>query len=187
MRLLLLIIGALAGMALVALGVVTTVDGIKGFSDVRIEDTRTPIPGDREVELDAGKYVLFYEVSEESVSHLDQGEFPIPALDVTVRLAGDGSPLDLDDYSADFDVSSGGRAARAAATLEVPEDGTYEIAARTPARASEPAVVLGRPITRRVLRLIAGLAGVVAGLGMVALAAALGIGLAVRGRPKASA
>ena len=185
MRRLLLIFGALAGMALAAVGGVTTVDAIGSFSDVRIEDTRTPIPGAREVKLDAGKYVLFYEVDDESVSHLDGGPFPVPALDVTVRRAEKGPALDLDDYSGDFNVSSGGRAAQAAATLEAPEDGRYEIAARTGARASAPAVVLGRPITGRILRLIAGLAGIVAGLGIVALVAALAIGLAVRGSKSA--
>lgn len=184
MRHLLLVLGALAAVALTVVGVTTTVDAAGSFSDVRIGDTRTAMPGSREVELDEGKYVVFYEVSDEGVSG-DSDNINVPPLDVRVREAGDGRALDLDDYTTDFDVSSGGRAAQAIATVEVPEDGRYEITATDSADAPSPAVVLGKPITRRILRLVVGIAGSVAGLALLGLVGALAIGFAVRGRKAA--
>ena len=182
MRRILLVLGALAGIALAVFGVAMTVDAIGSFSDVRIGETRTPIPGTRDVQLDEGKYVLFYEVSDDSVSNGGQDGFLVPPLDLAVRGAGGGPPLELSDYSADFNVTTGGRAAQAVATIEVPEDGRYEISARSRAEAAAPTVVLGKPITGRVLRLIVGLAGIMAGLGLLALVAALAIGLAAHRR-----
>ena len=179
MRALLLILGALAGLALVGLGAVTAIDGMEGVSDVRIEETRTSIPGEREVGLEAGKHVVFYEVADDG----EEQTPVVPALEVRVRRPGASRFLELDDYSGDFDVSGGGREAQAISTLEVPEDGRYEIAARGRTDATAPGVVLGHPITPRVLQLIAGVIGVVAGLGLIVLVAVLAIGWAVRTRP----
>jgi hypothetical protein len=179
-RRILLILGALAGIALTVFGVALTVDAVGSFSDVRIGETRTPIPGTRDVQLDEGKYVVFYEVSDDSVGSGGEGGFPVPAFEVTVRRAGDGPPLELSEYSTDFNVNTGGRAAQAVATIEVPEDGLYEIGARSDAAAAAPAVVLGKPITGRVLRLIVGVAGIIAGLSLLALVTALAIALATR-------
>jgi hypothetical protein len=78
-RHLLLILGALAAIALTVVGVSATVDAIGSFSDVRIGDTRTAMPGSREVELDEGKYVVFYEVSDEGVSG-DSDNINVPGL-----------------------------------------------------------------------------------------------------------
>jgi hypothetical protein len=68
-------------------------------------------------------------------------------------------------------ISSGGRAAQAIATVEVPEDGRYEITVTDSADAPSPAVVLGKPITRRILRLVVGIAGSVVGLALLGLVA----------------
>lgn len=186
MRPTLLVLGALAGIALAVLGVSIVVDAIRGFDETRIEETRTALPGSRTAELEEGKYVVFYEVADDSVGDVADGEFPIPALEVSLQRGGSGPALDLDDYSTNFDVSSDGRAARAYATVEVPEAGAYEITAAAGGRASEPAVVLGRPVTGRIFRLITGLAGAAGGLGLVALVCALGIALALRKRPDPS-
>ncbi len=185
MRHLLLILGALAAVALTVVGVTTTVDAAGSFSDVRIGDTRTAIPGSREVSLDEGKYVVFYEVSGEEVSG-DSDNIYVPPLEVRVQDPGGARTLELDDYTTDFDVSSGGRAAQAIATVEVPEDGRYEITVTDSADAPSPAVVLGKPITRRILRLVVGIAGSVAGLALLGLVGALAIGFAVRGRKAAA-
>lgn len=185
MRQLLLILGGLAAIVLSVVSVTITVDAIGSFSDVRIGDTRTSIPGTREVELDEGKYVVFYEVSDEGVSDDSDGNLYVPPLDVRVHLPDAARSLDLDDYSSDFNVSSGGRDAQAIATVEVPEDNRYEITVSGSADAASPAVVLGKPITRRILRLIVGIAGFVAGLALLALTGALAIGFAVR-KPRSS-
>ena len=179
MRYGLLTLGALVAIVLTVVGVTRTVDAVRSFSDVRVGDTRTPIPGEREVDLDEGKYVVFYEVPDEEVSEGDVGSVYEPPLDVRVRLP-DARPLDLDDYSGDFNVSTGGRAAQAIATVQVPEDGRYTLTVSGSADSPSPAVVLGKPITRRALRLIVGIAGSLAGLALLALASALAIGLAVR-------
>jgi len=67
----------------------------------------------------------------------------------------------------------------------VPEDGRFEITVTDSADAPSPAVVLGKPITRRILRLVVGIAGSVAGLALLGLVGALAIGFAVRGRKAA--
>ena len=162
-------------------GVTITVDAVGSFSDVRIGDTRTSIPGSREVELDEGKYVVFYEVDDDVTTELGEGSLTVPPLDLAIRAPDAERPLDLDDYSGDFNVSTGGREAQAIATVEVPEDGRYEITVSSSADAPSPAVVLGKPITRRILRLGVGIAGIVAGLALLGLVGAIAVGFAVRG------
>ncbi len=181
----LLIPGALAAIALAGVGVTTTVDAAGSLSDVRIGDTRTGIPGEREVGLDEGKYVLFYEISGERIRESSDDSIYVPPLDVRVNPAGAARSLDLDDYSGDFNVSTGGREAQAIATIEVPADGRYEIEVRGAADAPSPTVVLGKPITPRILRLIVGIAGSAAGLALLVLVSALAIVFAVRGPKKA--
>ncbi len=181
MRHLLLILGAAAGIAMTVVGVTTTVDAVGSFSDVRIGDTRTPVPGSMLVELDEGKYVVFYEVDDDAITERGEGGLHVPPLDLGIRTPDAARPLDLDDYSGDFNVSSGGREAEAIATVDVPADGRYEITVSSSAGAPSPAVVLGKPITRRILRLGVGIAGIVAGLALLALVGALGVGFAVRG------
>jgi len=179
----LLVLGALAGIALTALGAATAAGAVDALGDTRIGDTRITLPGSRSARLDEGKHVVYYEVEEDSVG--DARDIAVPELQVLVRPEGSRRPLELDDYSAEFDVASGGRAARAVAAVEVPREGDYEItvAARSPAPGST--VVLGRPITGRIARLILGIAGAAGGLGLVALMAALAVARAVRQRREA--
>jgi len=181
----LLTLGALVAIVLTVLGVTRTVDAVRSFSEVRVGDTRTPIPGASEVELDDGKYVLFYEISDAGAPASGDGSLFVPPLDVRVSPAGAARSLDLDDYSTDFDVSTGGRYAQAMATVDVPEEGPYTLAVSGSADDPSPAVVLGRPIIPRILRLIAGIAGAVAGLALLALVCALAIAFAVQGRKAA--
>lgn len=180
LRHLLLILGALAAIVMTLVGVTTTVDAVGTFSDVRIGDTRTSIPGTKEVELDEGKYVVFYEVDDDVTAERGESSLVVPPLDVGIRVPDASRPLDLDDYSGNFNVSTGGREAQAIATVEVPEDGGYEITVSSSADAPAPAVVLGKPITRRILRLGVGITGIVAGLALLALMGALAIAFAVR-------
>ena len=86
-------------------------------------------------ELDEGKYVLFYEVRcEQRVSATTSIPVP-PARRERSAAAGDGPPLELDDYGSDFRVESGGRAAQAAAHGRgSPSEGRYRITASGPAR-----------------------------------------------------
>jgi len=109
----------------------------------------------------------------------------IPRFLVTIRRGGDGPPLAIEDYDSDFRVESGGRAAQAAATIRIPSDGRYRITASGRPDAADSAVVLGRPVTRRVLRLVLGLAAFLAGLALGTLVIAVAAGLSLRGHRQA--
>jgi hypothetical protein len=185
----LLLLGGLAAVALTVLGVTITVDAIDQFSGgARIGKTRTPVPGQRDVTLEARKYVVYYEVDSGFAGGFDETrEIQVPAdLDVAIRRNGDGPPLRLEDYSADFEVSSGGRTAQAWRTVDVPSKGDYRISAAPEVRAAAPAIVLGRPVTGRLVRLVLGIAAVLAGLGLGVLVGAIAIALRVRARSQPS-
>jgi hypothetical protein len=169
----LLALAALAAFALLAWSIPLAVDAVDALSETRIGDTRTAVPGSHEVELEARKHTVFYEVEE-------GGSIDVPPLEVAIRPEGDRPPLALEDFSGNFDLTSGGRQATAIATVRVPEEGRYRIGVTGRAGDDEPAVVLGRPVLPRILRLLGALAAIVAGLGLAALAAAIAIAIALR-------
>lgn len=173
------VLAGAAALALCAWGGTLAYGAIDSLTDgARIGETRTAIPGTTDAELDEGKHVLFYEV--DSSTTTGDERIPVPPLRVTIRRSGDGPPLRLEDYGGSFRVESGGRAAQAAATVRIPSDGRYRITAAGRPDAADPAVVLGRPVTRRVLRLVLGLAAFVAGLALGVLVIAVAAGLALR-------
>jgi len=173
-------IGVAAALGLCVWGGLLMYGAIDSLTDgARQGETRTPIPGVTDVELRKGKYVVFYEVATAAGTAGDN-RIPVPALDLSIRRGGDGPALDLEDYGSDFNVESDGRAAQAALTVRIPGDGRYRITASGRPDADEPAVVLGRPVTRRVLRLVLGVAAFVAGLGLGILLIAVAAGLALR-------
>jgi hypothetical protein len=181
----LLLLGALAAVALTALAITVVVDAIDQFSGgARIGKTRTPVPGQRDATLEERKYVVYYEVDSGFAGGFDKTrEIVVPAeLDLAIRRDGDGPPLPLDDYGGDFEVSSGGRTAQAWRTVEVPRAGNYRISAGPEVRAAAPAIVLGRPVSGRVLRLVFGIAALLAGLGLGGLVGAIAVGLRLRAR-----
>ena len=181
MRVLAAVLGIVAALGLCVWGGVLTYDAVDSLSDgARRGETRTPIPGATDVPLDEGKYVVFYEVDASSVADAD--DIAVPALDLTIRRDGDGPALALEDYGSDFTVDSGGRAAKAALTVEVPGDGRYRITTEGGEDAGDPSVVLGKPVTRRVLRLALGVAAFVAGLALGILVIAIVAGMAFRNR-----
>ena len=178
-RALLAVMGVLAALALCVLGGTLVYDAIDSLADgARHGETRTPIPGTTDVELDEGKYVVYYEVDSGTV--LDADAIVIPSLDVEIRRAGDGPPLELDDYGSNLTVDSGGRAAKAAFTVGVPADGRYRIS--TSGEEGSGSVVLGKPLTRRVLSLVLGGAAFLAGLALGILVVAVVAGLTIRDR-----
>lgn len=187
MRIPLLVLGALVAIVLIVVGVTMTVDAAGSLSDVRIEDTRTAIPGSKDVELEEGKYVVFYEVSDDAGYVGGDGGVYMPPVEMRLTAVGGAQPLELRPYSTDFNISGGGRKGHAFVTVDVPRDGRYALRAEPPgpegaAEAASNGVVLGKPITHRALRLIVGITGILAGLAVLALICALSIGLAVRKR-----
>jgi hypothetical protein len=161
---------------------VTTADAIGSWSGARIGATRTGAPGTRDARLDDVKYVVYYEIDEDSVPATgDADDIPVPAsFRVTIRRGGDGRPLPLEEYGTSFRVTSGDRTARAVWTVQVPQEGRYRIQATAVPGADEPAVVLGRPVGRRVVRLVVGIFGIVGGFVLAIIVGVIAVVLAIR-------
>ena len=162
MRRKLLLAGGLGAAVLVAVGVVLLISGIERLSETRLGETRTPVPGEREVSLEAQKYVIYYEVDDEFAPSGD-GALADPLLDISIR-DGDGSSLDTDDYRVNFNVTSGGRYAQAISTVEPSVSGDYRLRVEGDESARETAVVLGRPVGERLAGLLVGAIVLVVGL-----------------------
>jgi hypothetical protein len=135
--------------AVTAAGVTLAVNNAFELDRGLLEETRTPVPGSRVLELDGRKYNLFYEAEE-------LPESGPPPFRVRIRPVGSDRLLDLDDYSGSFDIS-GGREATAFATVRVPRSGRYRVTTEgDPAvQFREPAVLLGEPVVRRIVRIVA--------------------------------
>jgi hypothetical protein len=130
------------------------------FDDALLEGTRTPIPGQRVVELEARKYNLFFEAPHISDpdgvgDELDEPE--TSPLHVRIRAEGSDRLLDLNGYSGSFTMS-GDRDATAFATVRVPSEGRYRVSVTSSDDLpySNPSIALGEPIARRVIRLVGG-------------------------------
>lgn len=189
MRRMLLPLGALAAAALLLWGITAAIDAAGALSGTRIGATRTSVPGVRDVVLERGRHTLFYEVDESSVEGDGSGdtEIEVPPLDVVIHRSGDGPPLPLEGYSGSFDVTSGGRAATAVRSVQVPDEGRYRIRVANRVDAGSPAVVLGRPIVGRVLRLLVTIAAALGGLALGGLVVASAIALRARGHSEPAA
>ena len=116
MRFALLALGALTAAVLLAWAIPHVVDSAGALTATRIGDTRTPVPGSTDVKLESGKHTVFYEVAE-------GGSIDVPPLEVAIHPQGNRAPLELDGFSGDLDLTSGGRHATAIGTVRVPEDG----------------------------------------------------------------
>jgi hypothetical protein len=102
---------------------------------------RVPVPGLEPLRLDRGEVDVFYA---EDVSLPDDQSLAAPG-DLALRIRGpDGQPLDLRRRSGQ-EVSGSGGTATLIASVDVPADGTYEVATRsaTAAARSRPEVTLG--------------------------------------------
>jgi hypothetical protein len=119
-----------------------------------LEETRTPIPGSRDLRLEERKYNVFYDGTSENE--------PIPPLRVEVVPVGGGGALELDDFGGSLNVGD----AQAIASVEVPREGTYRVAAAgAPRLRVDAEVVLGEPTGKRILTVVLG--GVLAFLGFI--------------------
>jgi hypothetical protein len=136
-----------AGATIAALAAVDLPRGV-------LEETSTPVPGSREVRLEARKYNVFYDGT--------SPEEPIPRMRVEVAPSAGGAALPLDDFGGNLNYGD----AQAIATVEPTRAGLYRITTEgEPSFASEPDVVLGEPIGKRILTVVLGAA--LAFLGLV--------------------
>jgi hypothetical protein len=143
-------LGVLLLFALTAGAVVVAVNAAFDLDRGLLEETRTPVPGAKVLNLEARKYNVFFEADDL------HGE-DAPSLLVRVQgLDVDAAP-ELRDYSGSFTIS-GSRDATAFATVRIPEAGRYRLVSsgQAPGRFAEPAVVLGEPIGGRVGRIVGG-------------------------------
>ena len=62
----------------------------------------------------------------------------------------------------------------------MPQEGRYRIQATAVPAADEPAVVLGRPVGRRVVRLVVGIFGIVGGFELAIVVGVIAVVLAIR-------
>lgn len=159
-----LLLAALAG------GLVAALRTIPDLRHTRIGATRTPVPGSRDAELGAGKYVVYYAAGTTGGAGLARPR------GVQVRIAAPGQPpLPLRPYSGNFHIGSSHVDARAFLTVRVPRAGRYRIVTSghsdQPINASAPRIVLGVPTGGRILRLVGG--------GVLALLAFIGLCFAV--------
>ena len=152
---------------------------VNRLSDIRLEETRTQLPGEREVTLDDRKYIVWIESRSADLTKFSPSPDQIP---VTIRPAG-GTPLTLRDYSGSFTTQSGGREGAAFATVTPPSDGDYVIAGDAPQGIPAASVVLGNPTRNAVLKLILGIALAVVGLIGAIVAVVLAIVLPRKDRP----
>ena len=139
------IVGLVLLVSLVAAGATIAAVSATKLPRGVLEETSTPIPGSRVVQLDARKYNVFYDGTSEQEA--------IPPINVLVMPAGGGAPPELEDFSGSLNFGD----AQAIATVEVPRSGRYRIVARgTPGFTREASVVLGEPIGKRILRVVLG-------------------------------
>ncbi len=165
-------------------GVAFVVDQSFAFDDALIESTRTPIPGQRAMHLDARKYNLFFEARDisnpdrvgDNLSHLESSP-----LRIRIRAAGSDRLLQLHEYTSSFTMS-GGRDSTAFATVTVPDGGRYEVTVSSSDDIpySDPTIAFGEPIGNRVVRVVGGV--ILAGLGFVGGLILLVVTLVLRSR-----
>jgi hypothetical protein len=168
-------------------GVVFVVEQSLGFGDALIEGTRTPIPGQRAVHLDARRYNVFFEarnISNPERVGDDLSDLESSPLHVRIRAQGSDRLLELKGYSTSFTMS-GDRDATAFATVRVPHSGRYEVSVTSSEdiRYSDPTIALGEPIGHRVIKVVGG--AILAGIAFIGGLLLLVVTLILRSRRRA--
>jgi hypothetical protein len=116
-------------------------DDVDGFE-------RAPLPGEATVQLEARKYVLYYEGS--------GAEEAVPAFTVEVLDARTGMPLALEDYGSSLTYSFSGHEGSAQATVTPAQAGAYRVRTTGGRGVSGEAVALGRSLAWPIVRGILG-------------------------------
>jgi hypothetical protein len=168
-------------------GVAFAVQQAFGFDDALLEGTRTPVPGERVVQLEERRYNVFFEAPDiydpDRVGEALDDPSTSP-LRIRVRDAQTERLLDLKGYSGTFTLS-GDRDSTAVASVEIPREGRYRLSVTTSDDLpySSPTIALGEPIRQRVVRLIGGI--VVAAVAFLTGLLILIVTLVVRSRRRA--
>jgi hypothetical protein len=162
-----LVIGVAAGVVGVALVIFAVATG----GDESAKYGQVPIPGRGTVELPEGDVYVFYE---ERTKTSEDESLPIPGgLEYSVRPAGGGPPLTLEDVGFQSEEVSAGDGTRATVNrIDVPAAGPYVVQGNIEGEAGpDPALTLGRTLLQRILG--EGLPFVIGIGGLLALAGAI--------------
>jgi hypothetical protein len=141
------IAGLVLLVAVIAVGVTIAAVSAAELSRGVLEETSTPLPGSRQVRLEARKLNVFYDGA--------SSDEAVPPLRVLIAPAGGGAPLPLEDFGGSLNFGD----AQAIASVEVPRAGPYRITtAGPPGLPSGAEVVLGEPTGKHILRVVLGAA-----------------------------
>jgi hypothetical protein len=144
--------GYLLGGCLIALGVVgailwlftsaTTIpDEVNGFQ-------RGPVTGETTMQLEAHKYVIYYEGS--------SAEVAVPPFEIEIAEARTGTPLAIAPYSGSLTYSILGHEGSAQATVTPERPGAYVVRTTSDVRPIGANVALGRSIAGPIVRALLG-------------------------------
>jgi hypothetical protein len=140
------------GGVLVAAGVVGAVlwfvGSLMSLSDDVDGFERAPLPGEATVQLEARKYVLYYEGS--------RADEAVPAFTVAIADARTGAPLQLEDYGSSLTYSFSGHEGSAQATVTPARAGAYRVRTTGGRGVSGEGVALGHSLAWPILRGILG-------------------------------
>jgi hypothetical protein len=149
---LLIALGIIGG---IAWGVINGVDFVDAVDDFQ----RTPVGRVGTVDLDRGDYVIYGEKG---------GGDGITAVLASVRMrpsGEEGNELDIEEYEAEFTYDVGNRNGRAEFTVEIPDDGEYEILAEG-ISSGATTVAVGPSVAGKLVSAIVG-ALLIGGIGVV--------------------
>jgi Domain of unknown function (DUF4234) len=125
---------------------------------------RVPVPGEATMQLEARKYVVYYEGF--------NADEVVPPFEIEVADGRTGAPLTIAPYGGSLTYSVSGREGSALATVTPAHSGAYAVRTDSDARTSDASVALGRSLAWPILRAILGtfaIGGVVAGSGVILL------------------
>jgi hypothetical protein len=155
--------GYIIGSILIIAGIVGgiawgVVNGV-GFFDAIDDFERAPVGGVQTMDLEAGDMVVYGEKSGGDGTSAQLGRTAIrPA-------GGEGDELTLEQYDAEITYDNGTRVGRAEFTVEIPDDGEYEILSE-PITGGATTVAVGPSVAGKLVSAIVG-ALVIGGLGVI--------------------
>jgi Domain of unknown function (DUF4234) len=140
------------------------VSSLAGISNEVDEFQRVPVPGEATMQLEARKYVVYYE-------GLTADEL-VPPFEIEITDTRTGAPLAIAPYGGSLTYSFSGREGSAQGTLTPAHAGAYAVRTVSGGRTSGASVALGRslawPILRGILSTFA-IGGLLAGSGVILL------------------
>lgn len=144
--------GYLIGGCLIALGVVGAilwfVTSVTSINDEVNGFQRGPLTGETTMQLEARKYVVYYEGP--------SGEVAVPPFEIEIAEAGTGTPLDIALYDGSLTYAMPGHEGSAQGTVTPTRAGTYAVRTNSDVQTIGANVALGPSIAGALVRGILG-------------------------------